>query len=132
MSSAIDNPDRFFNDKLGQLAQSRPQSRTTVISAGASIRGDIKSDGEVVVAGSIHGEVSAEQRIVIAQGGQVEGHLHAPEIVIDGKLIGDGTATATLSIGEKGEVRGDLTTPSIVIASGATFVGRCSMPAGEG
>jgi cytoskeletal protein CcmA (bactofilin family) len=117
---------------LGSISQSRAQSRATVIAAGASIRGDIKAEGEVVIAGSVHGEVSAVQKIVIAQGGQVEGHLHAPEIVIDGKLVGDGAATTSLSIGEKGEVRGDLSTPSIVIASGATFVGRCSMPAAQG
>jgi cytoskeletal protein CcmA (bactofilin family) len=77
----------------------------------------------------INGEVSSELKIVIATGGTVEGTLNAPEIVIDGTLAGDATATKSLSIGEKGEVRGDLTTPSIIITSGATFVGRCSMPA---
>ncbi len=132
MSNAVTSTDRFFDDKLGQIPQSRQQARTTVIGAGASIRGDIRADGEVVIAGNVHGQVTAEHRIVIAQGGQVEGHLHAPEIVVDGKLVGNGTASASLSIGERGEVQGDLSTPSIVIASGATFVGRCSMPTIEG
>jgi cytoskeletal protein CcmA (bactofilin family) len=93
------------------------------------LRGDVKSTAEVIVAGSIHGEIFSDVRIVIAEGGQVEGHVHAPEIVIDGKLTGDAHATTSLNLGARGEVRGDISTPSILIASGATFVGRCSMPA---
>jgi cytoskeletal protein CcmA (bactofilin family) len=100
-----------------------------VIGAEATLRGDIRSSGAVVIAGCVHGEVFSDVKIEIVEGGQVEGQLHAPEILVDGKLVGDAHATVSIGLGGRGEVRGDISTPSILIASGATFVGRCSMPA---
>ncbi|MFN4896265.1 MAG: polymer-forming cytoskeletal protein [Pseudomonadota bacterium] len=99
----------------------------TVIGPEAVLRGDIKSKSDLVIAGSIEGEVSSESKIVIAQGGSVVGRLAAMEIVIEGRLAGDSTATKSLSILSSAQVRGDVSTPVIMIEPGATFVGRCSM-----
>lgn len=129
MSNAAASSERFLDAALGAAPQQRTQTRATVVGSEATLRGDIKSAAEVVIAGTIHGEIFSDVKIVIAEGGEVEGHIHAPEIVIDGKLTGDAHATASLNLGSRAEVRGDISTPSILITSGATFVGRCSMPA---
>ena len=99
----------------------------TVIGPEAAIRGDVKSKGDVVIAGAVEGEVSSDAKVVIAQGGTVSGRVAAPEVVIEGRLVGDSAAIKSLSILSSAEVRGDVTTPVIMIEPGATFIGRCSM-----
>ena len=128
MGNAAASSDSFSGGRPISLSNGT-QARSTFLGSEATLRGDIKSTGEVVIAGTVTGEISSDSRIVIAAGGKVEGTVAAPEISIDGALIGDATATKSLLIGDKGEVRGDVNTPTINITSGAKFVGRCSMPA---
>jgi cytoskeletal protein CcmA (bactofilin family) len=99
----------------------------TVLGPEATLRGDIKSKGDIVIAGVVEGEVVSEAKLVIAQGGSVTGRVSAVEVILEGRLVGDSTATKSLSILSSAEVRGDVLTPVITIEPGATFVGRCSM-----
>jgi cytoskeletal protein CcmA (bactofilin family) len=92
------------------------------------LKGSIAAVGDVLVAGTVDGNVSSEARVVIAVGGLVSGKVDAAEIVVAGKLLGDSVASKSLALQGSAEVRGDVTTPQIVIEPGATFVGRCSMP----
>jgi len=114
---------------LGAAATSAAAGKggATVIGPEAAIRGDVKSKGDVVIAGAVEGEVSSDAKVIIAQGGTVSGRVTATEVVIEGRLVGDSAAIKSLSILSSAEVRGDVTTPVIMIEPGATFVGRCSM-----
>jgi cytoskeletal protein CcmA (bactofilin family) len=103
------------------------KNAATIIGPEATLRGDVRSKGDIVVAGTIEGEVVSESKLIIASGGAVTGKVSALEIVLEGKLNGDSVASKTLSILSSAEVRGDVTTPVIMIEPGATFVGRCSM-----
>jgi cytoskeletal protein CcmA (bactofilin family) len=103
------------------------KSGATVIGPEATLRGDVKSKGDVVVSGSIEGEVSSDTKVIVAKGGAVTGRISATEIVLEGRLSGDSVALKSLSILSSAEVRGDVTTPVIMIEPGATFIGRCSM-----
>ncbi len=110
----------------GSSAQAT-KTGATVIGAEAYFLGDLKSKGDIVIAGAIEGEVSSDAKIVIVQGGGVTGRVTASEIIIEGRLTGDSVALKSLSILSSAEVRGDVTTPVIMIEPGATFVGRCNM-----
>jgi cytoskeletal protein CcmA (bactofilin family) len=68
----------------------------TVIGPEAAIRGDVKSKGDVVIAGAVEGEVSSDAKVVIAQGGTVSGRVAATEVVIEGRLVGDSAARSDL------------------------------------
>jgi cytoskeletal protein CcmA (bactofilin family) len=114
------------SSSTGAAAQAA-KSGATILGAEASLRGDLKSKGDIVIAGAIEGEVSSDAKVVIAQGGSVTGRVTATEVVIEGRLSGDSAAVKSLSILSSAEVRGDVTTPVIMIEPGATFVGRCSM-----
>jgi cytoskeletal protein CcmA (bactofilin family) len=100
----------------------------SVIGAGVVVQGSISGTGDIVIAGTLEGDISSQARVVIAAGGCVKGAVEAAEIVIAGKLEGNSMAAKALSLQGSAEVRGDVVTPQIVIEPGATFVGRCSMP----
>lgn len=109
------------------LATGSVKSNATVLGPEATIKGDLKSKGDLIIAGTVEGEVSSDSRVVIAQGGSVIGRVTGMEVVIEGSINGDSTASKSLSILSSAEVRGDVVTPVIMIEPGATFVGRCSM-----
>ena len=127
-SSAESNSTNKFT--LGPVGVNTPtKTGTTQIGPDAQIRGDIRTKGDVTIAGTVEGEVHSESKLTIAQGGTVSGRISAPEISIEGRLIGDSLASKSLSILASAEVKGDVTTPIIMIEPGASFVGRCSMEA---
>ncbi len=130
MDSSQSSPSKFT---LGGVQQSISTNKipATVIGPEAVITGDIKSSSDITIAGSINGEVIAEGRVTVAQGGVVTGSISANEIVIQGAVTGDLKAQASLAILGTSEVRGDLTTPVITIEPGAVFVGRCNMSASK-
>jgi cytoskeletal protein CcmA (bactofilin family) len=103
------------------------KTAVTIVGPDAIFRGDIKSKGDIVVSGSVEGEVSSEGKLVIAQGGSVTGRVSATEVVLEGRLSGDAVAAKSLSILSSAQVKGDVTTPVIMIEPGAAFIGRCSM-----
>src|SRR5689334_7190125 len=51
------------------------------------ITGVLEIDGELVIAGVVHGRIAAT-KLVIADGGYIEGDIVAREVVIAGKLNG--------------------------------------------
>jgi len=128
-NAAADSLSTATQFTLGSAGASAATGRAgaTVIGTEAALRGDIKSKSDVVIVGSVEGEVSSDSKVLIAQGGSVTGRVTGLEVVIEGTLIGDSAATKSISILSTAQVRGDVATPVIMIEPGATFVGRCSM-----
>jgi cytoskeletal protein CcmA (bactofilin family) len=125
MESSQSSPGKFTLGAVQHSANHNKKS-ATVIGPEAVITGDIKSSSDITIAGSINGEVVAEGRVTVAEGGVVTGSISANEVVIQGTVTGDLKAQVSLAILGTSEVRGDVTTPVITIEPGAVFVGRCN------
>lgn len=128
-ADSLSTQTKFTLGAAGTAATSAASGKTgaTVLGPEAVLTGDIKSKNDVIIAGSIEGEVTSDTKVIIAQSGTVKGRVVAAEVVIEGRLSGDSQASQSLSILSNAEVRGDITTPVIMIEPGATFIGRCSM-----
>jgi cytoskeletal protein CcmA (bactofilin family) len=120
--------DSYGNSSKFTLGAGAQRGATTVIGTESAFKGDIASKGDVVIAGTIEGEVKSDAKITIAVGGVVTGRLVAHEIVVEGKLAGDAIGSKSVSLMNGSDLRGDVSTQMIMIEPGATFVGRCSMP----
>lgn len=100
----------------------------THIGAGVVIAGDLKGTGEIVIAGAVKGQIISDGKVVVLEGGAVEGSIRAVDVVISGGVKGDISATSSLTLTTSAIARGDVSTERLVIEPGASFVGRCSMP----
>ena len=129
MGNALNIADSLGKTAKFTLGEGLSGASSTVLGANAQLKGDIRAAGDVVVLGTLEGELSSHSRITIGAGGSVIGRVI--EIVIEGRLAGESIASKSLSMLGSAEVRGDVTTPVLVIEPGATFVGRCSMPQPE-
>ena len=62
------------------------------IEAGADVTADVAAGG-IVVSGTVHGSLVAEERIVLRAGAEVDGDLSAPRLAIEDGARACGTVT---------------------------------------
>ena len=97
------------------------QPEQAQIGAGIRITGRIDSDGQLVLAGQLDGDIKAEA-ISITATGSVTGELHAQQVVIAGHVSGDVYAEHLL-IASTAHVKGALRYQKIEIETGAQVEG---------
>lgn len=119
---------QFFDSSKTPANDGVLRAGATLIGADVVLKGNLKSGGDVTIAGVFEGDIACEGRVIVAAGASLIGNVGAAEVVLGGKVHGNSVATKSLTLLGSAEVRGDITTPQIVIEPGATFVGRCSMP----
>jgi len=113
------------------LAKKNIPSSTAInmIGDGTTITGDIKSKGDIRVDGSLKGSIETEGKVVVGQGGVVEGDVICKDADVAGVLKAKITVTQLLSLKSSAKLNGDIVTNKLSIEPGATFTGSCSMGA---
>ncbi len=91
----------------------------SVIAANMRVVGRVHSTSVVTVAGTVLGEISADDRVIVARGGRVRGNVEAREVVLDGEVHGSVDARERLEIQASAVVRGDLHAPRLMVHEGA-------------
>lgn len=98
-----------------------------LIAAGTKIQGNITSEGDVRIDGTVEGTIESKGKIVIGNNGKFIGTIIAKNIEIMGFIEGKILISSTLSLKSTGKVKGDITTATLVIEQGAEFNGTCKM-----
>lgn len=99
----------------------------TLISAGTSLKGDLKSETDLRIDGAIHGNVSSGAKIIVGPDGFVEGTIQGAQADIAGKVVGNITVKDLASLRAKSSVQGNITALSLQIEAGAVFNGQSIM-----
>ncbi len=94
---------------------------------GTKITGDIVSESNIRIDGTVDGNVSSSAKIVIGENGSVTGNISCIDADIEGTLHGDAEINGVLILREKATIHGDINTFRIHIEEGATFNGACRM-----
>jgi len=72
----------------------------TVIGEGLSIEGDVTSDEEIVVQGSVRGKLSTKDAVLVGSSAVVEANVSAQSLTIAGQVTGNVTALAFRNKGD--------------------------------
>jgi cytoskeletal protein CcmA (bactofilin family) len=91
------------------------------------ITGKLSFEASTRLDGTIEGEISAKDHLVIGESAEITAQIRAASIVVAGKVHGDITATHRIEIRPSGRVIGNLSAPVFVVHDGALFEGHCSM-----
>ena len=97
------------------------------IKTGTSIDGDIKSNGDIRIDGTLNGTLDAKGRVVIGATGIITGDVICQNAEILGTVKGTVTVTELLSLKASAKINGDIVTGKLSIEPGAAFSGSCSM-----
>ena len=104
-------------------------SVVNIIGQGTSILGDINSNGDVRIDGTLKGSIKTEGKVVLGKEGVVEGDVICQNADISGIIKAKITVSNLLSLKETAKLKGDIVTNKLSIEPGAEFTGSCSMGA---
>lgn len=104
-------------------------SGTTLISAGTTIKGDISSNSDLRIDGTIIGNISSSAKIVIGSSGIVEGDINGNHADIVGKTSGTIKVKELLQLRGECVVNGNIYAGKLQVEPSATFNGQCHMGA---
>jgi cytoskeletal protein CcmA (bactofilin family) len=100
---------------------------STVIGAGITVEGEITTDEDLVVAGTVRGKVSAKEAVTIEHGATVEADVVGGSLSVAGALTGNVTAQERVDLQSGARVIGNVKASRMTIADGALFKGNVDM-----
>src|SRR5688572_11020924 len=102
---------------------------TTLVGAGTTLKGDVSSNSDLRIDGTVIGNVHSTAKIVIGANGVVEGDLSGNQADIVGKVTGNIKAKDLLQLRSESTVTGNLYVDKLQVEPSATFNGQCDMGA---
>ena len=98
-----------------------------VIAKNTTIIGDIKSDGEFRIDGTLEGALKTDGRVIIGSDGFIKGKVEATNADIEGKISGELLVSNTLTIKATADISGEVIIGKLSIEPGASFNATCAM-----
>lgn len=100
-----------------------------LIGAGTAIIGDVTSNGDMRIDGSVKGNISISGKLVLGSSGKIEGDVNCLNADVSGEIHGKVSISELLSLKASAKVMGDIVTGKLSIEPNATFTGSCNMGA---
>jgi cytoskeletal protein CcmA (bactofilin family) len=99
----------------------------SVIAEGLSIDGEVVSEEEVVVQGSLRGKLTTSDSVLVGSSAVVEANVSAQTLTIAGQVTGNVTAQERVDLQAGARLVGDVKAARLTIADGASFKGNVDM-----
>ena len=111
------------------MAKFNEPDNTTInlISIGTDITGDVRSNGDIRIDGSLSGNLNTKGKVVIGATGKVKGEVICKNSEIAGIIEGKITVGQLLNLKASSKIYGDIVTSKLSIEPGAVFSGNCKM-----
>jgi cytoskeletal protein CcmA (bactofilin family) len=117
----------MFSKEKGANGSATNGNSATLISAGTTLNGDVASENDLRIDGTIKGNVICSAKIIIGNTGFVEGNITGLQADISGKVTGNVEVKELLQMREECNVEGNIMAAKLQIEPTALFNGRCQM-----
>ena len=97
------------------------------IESSTSIKGDIVSEGDFRIDGTLEGSIKTNGKIVIGKEGLVNGSVSCNNADVEGKIKGNLFVSETLNLRSTCHIEGEVLIGKLIVESGANFNASCSM-----
>jgi cytoskeletal protein CcmA (bactofilin family) len=104
-----------------------PTGSASLISSGTSLKGDITSNGDLRIDGTLVGNIICSAKVIIGANGVVEGDISGQQADIMGKVSGTIKVKELLMLKSNCQVNGNLYSAKLQIEPAANFNGQCHM-----
>jgi cytoskeletal protein CcmA (bactofilin family) len=115
----------MFSNK--EKTQKTKVMEINVVAKNTTINGDIISEGDFRIDGTLEGNIKTKGRVIIGIDGSVKGKIDAVNSDIEGKFSGELLVQETLTIKATATISGDVIIGKLSVEPGATFNASCSM-----
>lgn len=124
----------MFNRKsksdISSDAPTQP-SGASIIAAGTTLKGDISSNGDIRIDGTLNGNINSTAKVVIGANEIVEGDIVGQQADIMGKINGTIKVKELLQLKGGSTVTGNIHAAKLQIETNANFNGQCHMTNGS-
>ena len=117
----------MFKEKNPSSSEKTAPGSATLISSGTILRGNVKSDSDLRIDGTIQGNVTSSAKIVVGPTGFIEGNIEGANADITGKVKGNIVVKELLQLREKSNVEGNIIAGKLQVDPAAIFNGKCQM-----
>jgi cytoskeletal protein CcmA (bactofilin family) len=117
----------MFNGKSKSDTVIGTSTGNTLIGAGTIIKGDLESNGDVRIDGTLIGNIKGSAKVLIGQDGVVQGDIEGQQADIQGKVTGKLHIRELLNLRGDAIIRGNIHAGKLQIEPTVTFNGQCHM-----
>ena len=119
----------MFNGKSKSefSAENSSNNAASLISAGTTLKGDINSNADLRIDGTLIGNINSSAKVIIGANGVVEGDLQGQQADILGKVSGTVNVKELLQLKGSSVVNGNIKAGKLQVEPTATFNGECHM-----
>ncbi len=94
---------------------------------GTVIDGEINSDADIRIDGTVRGNVISKGKIVLGASGLIDGDIRSENAYLEGRVNGKVEVADLLILSKSSFVNGDIMIKKLVVEEGAKFNGKCTM-----
>jgi len=116
----------MFSEKKTKMA-ANPNTQQNTIAKGTQITGDIISEGDFRIEGSVEGNIKTPGKVVIGKTGSIKGTLKAENADVEGIFSGKLLLSDTLTLRATAHVDGEAEVGKLAVEPGANFNATCQM-----
>lgn len=98
-----------------------------LVGTGTTIKGEIFSNGDIRIDGSIIGTVESKGKVIVGNTGMVEGDIICQNADFSGQIKARVEVSELLTLKASSKLSGDIITSKLAIEPGAVFTGTCTM-----
>ncbi len=113
--------------KMAKNYSTEDSSTISLLGAGTSISGDIISNGDFRIEGTLIGSVNSKGKVVVGNSGKIEGEIICQNADISGEIIAKIVVHELLNLKSSAKLQGDIFASKLAIEPGAKFTGSCNM-----
>jgi len=115
------------NNELERLNRPAADEVETVVGPSVNVEGDFSSEGNIVVKGTVSGNVKTSKRLTVERGARINANVRAGEAIISGEIKGDVRVGDALHLTSTARVAGDIDCKVLEIEAGALIHGKVTM-----
>ena len=93
------------------------------------IKGDIISDGNFRIDGTLEGNINTKGKVVVGEKGLIQGEVVCQNADVEGTIKGKLHVVQLLALKSTANIHGDILVDKLSIEPGANFTGTCKMGA---
>jgi len=100
---------------------------SSIIGPEMEIDGNVSVKGDLLIYGTVHGDVKSDNDIISAKDSTVNGNIDSKNASISGIVKGNLVIKSKVTLKKDAHLKGDLKASIITLEEGARFDGMCSM-----
>jgi len=109
------------------MKNSEINSHYSRIEGSTRVKGDIVSEGDFRIDGTLDGSIKTKGKVVVGKQGSIKGAVSCSNADVEGKINGNLFVSQALSLKSTSIIDGDVVIGKLIVESGATFNASCSM-----